>query len=454
MNTNSQRVIWPWETRKWPEIKQKITDKIHSIVDMDSRIASMYTGKLKPRQITELFNTYYTDEQYMKDRIPQETIVNKLIPMMQKLISDAPKTFRTFKGKLLTPGSATNIVLTRLQAATILAGIWFGLFDYNYVSKGKYKIEDFPEPTFVNVFSNQNIFVLQCIVNYFARLYEYMNDPDESARDLFNWGNIIIKRSVLKTKPDWSKIDSPINEIYIGEGTVDDSPAKMHVAYAHEFIGGSLFEGSLTQEEVILLIRPECLVATLFCARMDDNETITIFGAEKMSQYAGYGSSVRFAGNFIDTTPRGYSKDETEVMVQCSVVFMDASSRTSGTSQYIADFERDLNKAYCGFSSFNFSKPLGQVASGNWTYGFNGNNMQLKFIQQVLAASLANKCLVYYPFGRDFEDQVIPFIDWIMRNRYTIGDLFQLYVELMKECYSGPNSRLGDLNVFDCLMDR
>jgi hypothetical protein len=34
-----------------------------------------------------------------------------------------------------------------------MAGIWFGLFDYNYISKGPLRIEDFPEPTFINVFA-------------------------------------------------------------------------------------------------------------------------------------------------------------------------------------------------------------------------------------------------------------------------------------------------------------
>jgi hypothetical protein len=89
----------------------------------------------------------------------------------------------------------------------------------------------------------------------------------------------------MRTTPDWKDSDVPISEIFIGDGNIDDSPAKMHVAYAHDFIGGDLFKNSLTQEEVVLLIRPECFAATLFCAKLDDNEVITILGAEKMSQY-------------------------------------------------------------------------------------------------------------------------------------------------------------------------
>lgn len=456
MSSNKlQRLIWPWETRKWPEIKSKITDKIHSIVDMDSRISSMHRGKMRPRQITELFTTYYADDAYAKDRVPQEVLINNIIPCIQKLIDNAQKTFRGFNSKLLTPGVETNISFTRPQVATIIACIWFGLFNYNYVSKGEYKIEDFPEPTLMNVFSNQNIFVLQCILNYFARVYAAINSQDKDEQALFNGSIVVLQRNVFPKEKsiDWINSDIPIGEICIGEGNVDDSPAKLHVVYAHDFIGGDMFKGSLTQEEVMLLTHPECLIATLFCARLESNEALTIFGAEKMSQYTGYGSSVKFVSNYVDSSPHGFSADETEAMVQRCLIFIDASPRTSGQNQYIHDFDRDLTKAFIGFNSISFSKSGTQISTGNWTYGFNGNNMQIKFIQQILAAAAADKCLIYHPFGRDFEDRVLPFIDWIMRNDFTIGDLYALYIDLMKKCCSGPHSRLNDLDVFSALMD-
>jgi poly(ADP-ribose) glycohydrolase len=190
----------------------------------------------------------------------------------------------------------------------------------------------------------------------------------------------------------------------------------------------------------------------MFCSKLQDNETVTVLGAEKMSQYTGIGSSVKFAGNFVDSCPIHYSSDETEAIVQQAVIFMDASSKTSGVSQFISNFERDLNKAFCGFTSLSFKKREA-VASGNWTYGFTGGNMQLKFIQQLMAVNLAGKNLIYYPFSKDFEDRIIQFNDWIQRNRVTIGLLFKMYIDLMRESYSGPNSRLNDLDVFECLQD-
>lgn len=450
-----QRIIFPWQSQKWTDIKSKIVEnKITSIPDMDTRISSMYAGKIRSRQITEIFNSYYSDSQYAVDRIPQQDFVNKIIPFMQKLIGDAPKIFRGVEIPAMVPGIPTNITFTRPQVATIIACLWFGLFNnYTYVSRGEYKLDQFPDATFAFLFSGQNIFALQCIINYFVRVYHYMNNEDENVRDLFAAGNIIIKRSVVQPGFDWGSSAAPITEIAIGEGFSDDAPCKMHVAFAHEFIGGmELFKETTCQETVIILTRPETIVASLICGRLACNESITILGAEKMTLHTGYGSSARFAGNYEDPSGYGYAKEDTEVMRQCATIFIDASPRTSGKAQFIDDFVRDIEKAYCGFSSLRFKK-VEDIATGNWGYGFNGNNVQIKFIQQVIAASQAGVNLIYYPFGREFEDRVVQFIDWLVRSQVTVGELFQIYQELINDCYSGPNSRLSDLDIFDCLMN-
>lgn len=442
----SQRILWPWETSKWSEQRRKITEKINSIVDMDSRISSLFNGKLKPKMITELFNVYYSENKLI-NTVTEDIFINKIIPMMQKLIEDAPKTFKGFNSRVLSPGHDANICLTRPQVATIIVGIWFGIFNYNYLTKGVYQIEDFPEPIFINIFLNQNVFALQCLLNYFYRVYSYTT-ADTSIVDTFNAGNIIIYRSVLTENmiPNWVESDVPICDVIIGEGMVDIAPTKMHMAFAHEFIGGNLFQRALSQEEIVLLIRPECMVSILFCARLDDNESVVVFGAERMSHYSGYGSGVKFLGNFQDSTPLGYSADECEVMLQNGVIFVDASKRISAAAQFVSDFQRDLNKAYCGFNTLQFNKSV-YIAGGHWVYDFNGNNTQIKFIQQVLAASQSGKCLVYYSFSKEFEDKLLPFIDWILNQKITVGQLFRRYLLMIKNNFSS-GVRIGDIDIF------
>lgn len=52
------------------------------------------------------------------------------------------------------------------------------------------------------------------------------------------------------------------------------------------------------------MIKPECLVSMLLCARMEANETIVISGPEQFSAYTGYGSRFAFTGDILDGTER------------------------------------------------------------------------------------------------------------------------------------------------------
>lgn len=453
---DTQRIIWPWATKKWADVYAKITDKISSIVEMDAVITTIFIGKLKPRQITNTFNLYHNDEQYARDRLSTEQIVNEIIPFMQKLIKDAPKTFKDFDSRVLVPDVASNIVFTRPQIATILACIWFGLFDYNYISGGKFTIDSFPEPSFINIFTNQNIFALQCLMTYFNKIRQYMTNPDEDVRAIFSASNVIFKRAVLTGEIDWINSEVPICRIQTGHDIyVDKEPTKLFTAFAHEYIGGDMFRGPLTQEEIMLLVFPECIVATLICGVLGNKESLTVFGVERISDYSGYGSSVRFTGRYEDITPRGYSPDETEVMIQRGIIFIDACPRTSTKSQFIDDFMRELDKAYCGFSSLNFSRDGEPIACGNWSYGFNGNNMQLKLLQQILAASQAGKSIVYCPVG-DLANSMKDYLFYFEKNteKFTVGAILCAYIEIIKEKYTGSAARIHDIDIFTSIIQR
>lgn len=438
------RIILPWEAKNWIKIKEILLDPITSIVDMDSRISILNRGLLKPRTISELFNKYFNDDEYSKDRITQEHFINNIIPMMQSLILGGRKLFRDVKLFPLINNKPGNISLTRRQVATLLSCAWFGLFNYKYII-GR-DIDDFPELTLINIFIEKNIFALQCLLTYFNKIHSYISNNEK----VFDSGIIIISRSRLGAFPKWEMIDSPVTEILIGEGNVDDSPTKLQVAYCEDYIGGDLFNEPLNQGDLTLLIRTESLTSLLFCERILANESINVFGCEKFSNYIGYGSGVKFIGKFEDDVKYGKSKAN-EYMAKHSIIFIDASPKTSTTDQMVTEFDRDLNKAYCGFSSLQFPR-LENISSGNWSYRFSGCNMQVKFIQQVLAASYANKCLVYHPNNNDFEEQVIPFIEWIMDNKLTIGELYTSYISVIKTCFSERSSR-NNIDIFARIMD-
>lgn len=453
---DAQKIIFPWHTQAWENIKDRILKTpINSIVDMDSRISSLSCGRIKPRQITTLFGLYFESPGAMS----QQIFVGEIIPMLQQLVRDAPRVLRD-PVYILGPDIITNVELSCLQCATIIACVWFELFDYNYIetsdgenkqrSRGRGRKEDsgsggstvtmklMPYLTFQNIFeegNNGGMFALSCLVNYFRRLHS-----DIPAR------SVIFKRNVILHQ-NWKDATMPICEVLLGSDFVDDSPSQMHCVYAHEYIGSvDMFKGSVTQESIILLTRPETIVAALLCAKLGPNETLTVIGAEKMSLHRGFGSSVTFVRDYIDDV-----EDSGVSTLPLACVFMDASQQTSGKGQLVNDFDRDLNKALCGITSV-YSE---DVACGNWTHGFNGVNMQLRFLQLLLATSRAEKKLMYYSFSTEFESRIEQFMAWVDGTGITTGELYMEYKHMMADILRNGKevSKLADLDIFDTLIN-
>lgn len=449
-----QLIVWPWNMRWWAETRNRISEPIKSIVELDTMMTSIQPGKLRPRSVTELLSIYY--DQPTSEKITEDILLTQVVPTIQELIRTAHKLFKKTTIRALVSGAAANVALTRPQIAAIIAAMWFNLFEYRYITKGAVPIDEFSIPSFINVFEHKNIFAFHCLLNYFWRVHKYMHHPDQNIKAQFNNGVVIFKRHILDedSTPDWINSTKSIAEVLFTESPEvmpEDTLAKLHIVPCTEYIGGGdLFAAGLTAEEIIMLTKTECLAATLFCARLKRNECITIIGAEKFSQYSGTGSGVRFVGDHLDITPLGISPNRTEENIrQSAAVFIDASPRIAGVAQFVKDFDRDLNKAYCGMTSVKLSaasRPT--VASAHWAYVHNSNNMQLKFFQLLLAASEAGLTLVYFPIDKDFELQVERFLSWVQRCRYTVKELYGKYVEVLQECYIGPGARLADLDLF------
>jgi len=88
------------------------------------------------------------------------------------------------------------------------------------------------------------------------------------------------------------------------------------------------------------------------------------------------------------------------------------------------------------------------VAGGNWSYGFNGNNMQVKLLQQILAASQAGMSLIYCPVGM-ITERLQEYMFYLRNKDYafTVGAMVRAYLHIINENYTGPSSRLHDLDL-------
>lgn len=203
------------------------------------------------------------------------------------------------------------------------------------------------------------------------------------------------------------------------------------------------------------MINPELIVGMLFMASMGDNEAIEIVGAERFSQYMGYGSSFRFVGDYLDTKPLdAMGRRKTRI------VAIDALDCPTKLQYETNGLLREVNKAFCGFvdaskhqfclkpfqdsntmdncSSVSSDHCIG-ISTGNWGCGAFGGNPEIKSMVQWIAASQARRPFVnYYTFEDASLKRLEEVIEWITRHGWTVGELWHMIVE-----YSSQTLKVG-----------
>ena len=104
--------------------------------------------------------------------------------------------------------------------------------------------------------------------------------------------------------------------------------------------------------------------------------------------------------------------------------------------------ERELVKAYSGFSGETGSTPSGRmmaVATGNWGCGAFGGDPQLKAMLQWMACSVAQRDMVYFTFdkGGKLMSELATSHELIKANNLLVSDLWRLlndyYTDVIKE---------------------
>jgi len=265
---------------------------------------------------------------------------------------------------------------------------------------------------------------MEMILHYFERL--------RGENDEFLEENITFFRRVLTEKVDWASSQVPVTKLTaFANGKIeDDREVAMYVNFANEAIGGGVLRGGSAQEEIMFSIYPECLLSLLFCAKMNDNETIIITGARRYTTYRGFIKNPTF-----------HDFREKEGSILPSIVCMDASSGTGRLSQWDkSTILRDLNKAYCAFRQISEEEiedeedlkiEEGSVSTGNWGCGAFGGDKGLKAIQQMMAASQAGRNLHYYTFrerymGEPLDKLLSDLDDHVQQHNLTVSDLWNL----------------------------
>jgi hypothetical protein len=254
-------------------------------------------------------------------------------------------------------------------------------------------------------------------LNYFSTLEETLQCDDRR-------GVIIIERLGFKkgfAPWDWEASDKPLCKARVLDGPIEDSMADTHADFANAFVGGGCMTGDAAQEEMLFLVKPELMVAMATQQRMVDEEAIRISGALQSAVTSGFGQDFEFQGDYDGRrcAKGGAEMVETAPPTVCAI---DAV-RGGGPAMTRRAMLRDMNKARLGFEG------AVHIASGHWGCGAYGNNHDLMFLKQWLAASEAGaKRIDIHDFSRNQSHHIVPLIRKL--RHLTVGELWTFLLEL------------------------
>lgn len=454
MTDGRRYLVLPWATSQWTETKQTLSESIPNIAALDTYMN--VHCRTRPRTVSDLFAHYYRSDDAKLDRVPENEFIGHILPAMQRLVLMGPQTFKHVRKRLLLSGETSNVTFTHAEVATLIVCIWFGLFNHSYVSAGAGRVsKQFRRPSFAGVFTSGSLVCLQCLMSYFDRICGRIDVDGVTAgypAILKEEPRVVVVMRHALEPFDWSKSNAPITDCYISGQNPYATGSKFILVPSHRHVGGDLYKASLTPDQIALLMYPESHVATLICGAMDDNEAIVVAGAEKLSICSGSGSNVRFGGFETDTHMCGEHSGET--MLHTALLFADALEQTSFDTQFKLGFERDLDKLLAAMSAIKFppGSPMENIACGNWTYGFNGTNTELKFLQMLMAASEAHKGLVYCPFAHEIGETIEEFVRWLLDADVTVGQLYKYYRRIFDNI-DGRRHQSSGFDVFLTLME-
>ncbi len=217
--------------------------------------------------------------------------------------------------------------------------------------------------------------------------------------------------------PRWEALDTPIASarVRLHTGRMEDPDAEVFFDFANRDLHIHSIIPSLTQEEVLFSTCPELFPALLVSERMDDDEVIVLDGARRICEYQGYLRSFRFTG---------YREDRRvhEVLAADAVYYGHFAPEC---------VERDLNKAWLGFTSCRGRS----FSTGHWGCGAFGGNRAAKFLQQCCAAAVAGVSLDYSTFGdEDTATALRGLLEALAAKGATVGQVVRAMTG-----YDGPD---------------
>jgi len=217
---------------------------------------------------------------------------------------------------------------------------------------------------------------------YYQCKYDDVNRPDRE---------IVFQRGYLEKEElfDWSSFgDRNFSGVQVNVSTegMESSDAPYFVDFANKFIHIGCIIPSMTQEEVLFSVCPEAFVSMLICQKLGKREVVIIKNVRRYCSYSGYQYSFKFTGFYEDYNI-------------FNILIIDACFENHFSKRNI---DRDINKAYLGFLMCQ-----SKISTGHWGCGAFGGEKVSKFLQQLIAAAIANVDLDYSTFREEENKKIL-----------------------------------------------
>ena len=258
----------------------------------------------------------------------------------------------------------------------------------------------------------------RCLLNYITIIGKWLEEKNPILDEPITY----IRENINFNFENFEEITKLCDVEIVPQGSMFDTKASFCVDFANKYIGGGTLSGGCVQEEILFAVEPEAIVSIFFMEKMENNDAIRIDNLIQYSKYSGYAASFKYEESEIND----------KELIKHNIIAIDALCKYSGGVNK-DDVLRDFIKAYAGFNLINFndkdvSKLEKTIATGNWGCGAFGGDYELKFIQQLLAATYAGvDKLYYYTFGRKEMDNVVANLEKL--KSLNARDLYERMIE-------------------------
>ena len=270
------------------------------------------------------------------------------------------------KFKLIKSNTYKIISLTRYEILCIHA------FSFFHIEWNDYGNENFCDTSFMQLYDNDNyplgLQKLLCYFNYYYFMFTH--------KDLYE------EKVFLEQKNLDKKFDFEFSSIYLKKFIykplgIEICEGENHVDFANARLIYCIWP-SVTQEELILCVRPELVVLPIFVEKMSENDVIFMKNSLHINKSSGYGESFKFEGLYDNIE---YIKRKN------TIIAMDSYDSSSYDKNIIL---RDLHKCFMGFKYIS-NETNGIICTGKWGCGAFGNDPVLKLIEMFIVGSILDK---------------------------------------------------------------